>query len=117
MINITTHIEGDDHLLMVEGDVDASSSIHLDEALTELAHDDDVKFILVDGSELNYISSAGLGVFMSYIDDFKNKNIRMVIFGLSEKVFNVFQILGLDQLMTIVSDKKEAKEKLHEVQS
>jgi len=117
MINITTHIEGDDHLLMVEGDVDASSSIHLDEALTELAHSDDVKYILVDGSELNYISSAGLGVFMSYIDDFKNKNIRMVIFGLSEKVFNVFQILGLDQLMTIVSDKKEAKERLHEVQS
>lgn len=117
MINITTNIEGEDYILKVEGDVDASSSIHLDEALTELANDKLVKYILVDGTQLNYISSAGLGVFMSYIDDFKSKNIKMVIFGLSEKVFNVFQILGLDQLMTIVSDKKEAKEKLHEVQS
>jgi len=72
---------------------------------------------MVDGTQLNYISSAGLGVFMSYIDDFKSKNIKMVIFGLSEKVLNVFQILGLDQLMTIVSDKKAAKERLHEVQS
>jgi anti-sigma B factor antagonist len=102
---------------MIEGDVDASSSIHLDEALTELANDEAVKFILVDGSQLNYISSAGLGVFMSYIDDFKKRNIKMVIYGLSEKVLNVFQILGLDQLMTIVTDKKEAKEKLHEIQS
>lgn len=117
MINITTAIEGGDHILKVEGDVDASSSIHLDEALTELANDDAVKFILVDGTDLNYISSAGLGVFMSYIDDFKNKNIKMVIYGLSDKVLNVFQILGLDQLMTIMTDKKEAKEKLHEVQS
>ncbi|RUA28104.1 MAG: anti-sigma factor antagonist [Bacteroidetes bacterium] len=117
MINITTNIEGKDHIIIVEGDVDASSSIHLDEALTELANDELVKNILVDGTQLNYISSAGLGVFMSYIDDFKSKNIKMVIYGLSEKVLNVFQILGLDQLMTIVSDKKEAKEKLHEVQS
>jgi anti-sigma B factor antagonist len=117
MINIETHIEGENHIIIVEGDVDASSSIHLDEALTELANDDSVKFILVDGTQLNYISSAGLGVFMSYIDDFKNKNIKMVIYGLSEKVHNVFQILGLDQLMTIVTSKKEAKDKLHEIQS
>jgi anti-sigma B factor antagonist len=117
MINITTTTEGDIHIVMVEGDVDASSSIHLDEALTELANDDTVQFILVDGTSLDYISSAGLGVFMSYIDDFKSKNIKMVLFGLSDKVLNVFEILGLNQLMTIVSDKKEAKEKLHEVQS
>lgn len=117
MINIKTHIEEEQHILVVEGDVDASSSIYLDEALTELADDNSVKNIVVDCSQLNYISSAGLGVFMSYIDDFKSKNIRMVIFGLSKKVFNVFQILGLDQLMTIVSDKHEAKAKKDEVQS
>ena len=115
MTNITTTTEENDHIIMVEGDIDASSSIHLDEALNELANDDSVKFILVDGTQLNYISSAGLGVFMSYIDDFKNQNIKMVIYGLSEKVLNVFQILGLDQLMTLAPDKKEAKEKLHEV--
>ncbi|WKV13768.1 STAS domain-containing protein [Marivirga harenae] len=117
MINITTEIEREDHILKIEGDVDASSSIHLDEALTVLANNSAVKFILVDGTNLNYISSAGLGVFMSYIDDFKNKNIKMVIYGLSEKVLNVFQILGLDQLMIIVTDKQTAKKKLHEVQS
>lgn len=117
MINITTEIEEGNNILKIEGDVDASSSIHLDEALTELAEDQAVRFILVDAHDLNYISSAGLGVFMSYIDDFKIKNIKMVIYGLSEKVLNVFQILGLDQLMVIVKDKKEAKEKLHEVQS
>lgn len=117
MINIETFTEDNYHILLVEGDVDASSSIHLDEALTELSNDDDVKLILVDGSKLNYISSAGLGVFMSYIDDFKVKKINMVLYGLSEKVTNVFQILGLDQLLDIVDSKQEAKEKVDEVQS
>ncbi|MFT6035875.1 MAG: anti-sigma B factor antagonist, partial [Marivirga sp.] len=50
-------------------------------------------------------------------DLFKEKQIQMVIYGLSEKVFNVFQILGLDQLLNITSDKEEAKKKIHEIQS
>jgi len=117
MINIETYKEEQIDYLIVEGDVDASSSIHLDEALTKLADGNDIKAILVDGSKLDYISSAGLGVFMSYIDIFKNKDIQLIIFGLSNKVFNVFQILGLDQLLNITKDKEAAKEKLHEVQS
>lgn len=117
MVNIELFKEDDITIISVTGDVDASSSIHLDEALTNLIEDPNVKYILIDGTNLNYISSAGLGVFMSYIDDFKTNNIQMVLYGLSEKVENVFQILGLDQLLNIVENKKEAKEKLNEVQS
>ncbi len=114
MIEIETFKEGDINVISVKGDVDASSSIHLDEALLKLSEDPTTKYILVDGTDLEYISSAGLGVFMSYIDDFKIKNIKMILFGLSSKVENVFQILGLDQLLNIVEGKKEAKEKLNE---
>ncbi|MBK6267045.1 STAS domain-containing protein [Marivirga sp. S37H4] len=117
MIDIEITEEDNISIISVGGDVDASSSIHLDEALRKLVEDSAVKYILIDCTRLEYISSAGLGVFMSYIDDFKTKNIRMVLFGLSNKVMNVFQILGLDQLLYIVPGKKEAKEKLHEVQS
>jgi anti-sigma B factor antagonist len=92
--------------LTINGDVDASSSIQLDEALNTAVADNKGK-ILVDATHLNYISSAGLGVFMSYIEDLKARNINMVIFGLNEKVDNVFEILGLDQLMQIVSSKKK----------
>ena len=46
---------------------------------------------------------------MSYIEDFKKHDSNLVIFGLNEKVANVFEILGLDQLLTIKKDKEEAK--------
>ncbi|MFQ3215138.1 MAG: anti-sigma B factor antagonist [Marivirga sp.] len=117
MIKIDTYKEDTVDYLTIEGDVDASSSIHLDEALTKLVDDASATAILIDCGSLAYISSAGLGVFMSYIDLFKEKQIQMVIYGLSEKVFNVFQILGLDQLLNITSDKEEAKKKIHEIQS
>jgi anti-sigma B factor antagonist len=114
MIEIETLKEDDINIISVKGDVDASSSIYLDEALLKLSEDPSTKYILIDGTQLEYISSAGLGVFMSYIDDFKTKDIKMVLFGLSKKVENVFQILGLDQLLKIVEGKKEAKEKINE---
>ena len=68
------------------------------------------KNILIDCAGLEYISSAGLGVFMSYLDEFEENNIKMAIYALKDKVFQVFHILGLDQLITIKRTKEEALE-------
>ena len=46
---------------------------------------------------------------MSYIEEFKKRDITLVIYGLNEKVSNVFEILGLDQLLSIRASKDEAK--------
>jgi anti-sigma B factor antagonist len=86
------------------GEIDASSSIELDLTIAKSVGEGFTK-ILVDCSALEYISSAGLGVFMSYIDEFKDKNLKMVLFGMSEKVANTFEILGLHELLTIVKGK------------
>jgi len=108
MIQIDQNIDNNVYKLEVGGEIDASSSIYLDNAITEAIESGHHK-ILVDCSQLVYISSAGLGVFMSYIEELNNKNILMVIYGLNQKVYNVFQILGLDQLLKIVSSEEEAK--------
>ena len=107
MVNIDTKTEDGITTLEINGEVDASSSIQLDESLGNVINSG-VGKILVNCKQLNYISSAGLGVFMSYIDEVNSKNIKMAIFGLNEKVQNVFDILGLDQLLSIVSTKTEA---------
>jgi anti-sigma B factor antagonist len=113
MINIDTQLEGDMMTIKVTGDVDASSSIELDNAIKQ-AVTDGLKKIMVNGQELHYISSAGLGVFMSYLQDFEKRNIKMALFGLNEKVENVFKILGLDQLIHLVDTEEEAKTHMNE---
>ncbi|MCH6199705.1 STAS domain-containing protein [Aquiflexum sp. LQ15W] len=107
MLNIEKHIEDGNWVLILTGEIDASNSVELDAAVSEVVQEG-AKKILIDCSELDYISSAGLGVFMSYLDDFEENNVKMVIFDLKDKVFQVFHILGLDQLITIRPTKEEA---------
>lgn len=111
MVDIKRLPEGDYDLIRIIGEVDASSSIELDNAMEEAIASGNKKF-LVDCSTLDYISSAGLGVFMSYIEEFKRHDIQIAFFGLNEKVANVFEILGLDQLLAIYATKDEAKASL-----
>lgn len=96
------------NLLKIEGEIDASSSIFLDEAIRDMISSDK-NSLLIDLTNLNYISSAGLGVFMSYIEEVAHKQKKMILFGLNPKVFRVFQILGLHELLTIVDTKEDAE--------
>jgi anti-sigma B factor antagonist len=113
MVNISSVNENGVLVLLIGGEIDASSSIHLDNELGQAINSH--KKILIDCSKLEYISSAGLGVFMSYIHDMEEKKIKMVLFGMSNKVQNVFQILGLDQLLKIVDSREEAKNLLNAI--
>lgn len=107
MLKIDIKEEQHIHLVLLNGEIDASNSIDLDEAIQSILMKDG-RAILVDGSNLEYISSAGLGVFMSYLDDFQEKGVQIHIFSLTPKVLNVFEILGLDKLINISSSKEDA---------
>jgi anti-sigma B factor antagonist len=107
-MEISTLHESSFCIIAINGELDASSSILLDKAIESVVCENETN-ILIDCKNLNYISSAGLGVFMSYLQDFQDKDISLVLFGLNDKVRNVFEILGLDQLLTIVLSKEEAK--------
>ncbi len=107
MLRLEKLIESQHSILILHGEVDASNSVILDEAILELV-DAGAQSILVDGENLDYISSAGLGVFMSYLEDFNDKGISMKICGLTPKVYEVFKILGLDQLIPIYQDRATA---------
>lgn len=109
MLTIETHKEDNHDLLVIQGEIDASNSVILDQKMKELTESGS-KSILVDGSGLEYISSAGLGVFMSYLEDFQEEGITLKIFALSQRVFEVFKILGLDQLIDIYESKEAALE-------
>ncbi len=94
--------------LTIDGELDASSCVVLDESIQQVVNDGE-KRILVDCKQLSYISSAGLGVFMSYLQDFKANDIRMVLFNMNPQVKEVFRILGLDNLIKILPTKDDAK--------
>lgn len=100
--------------IAIIGEIDASSSIELDLTIAKSVGEGYHK-LAIDCTALEYISSAGLGVFMSYIEEFRDKKIAMVLYGLKEKVANTFTILGLADLLTICQTREEALQKIHEL--
>jgi anti-sigma B factor antagonist len=95
------------YVISIDGEIDASSSIELDTAISEALKKGERK-ILVDCANLKYISSAGLGVFMSYLEDFEEQGIKIALYSMNDKVKSVFEILGLVDLISIVPTKEEA---------
>ena len=113
MAEISTENKDGIHFITVNGEIDAGSSIYLDNALKE-AMENGEKKIVADLSGLDYISSAGLGVFISHLDEFKLQNVELALFGINETVKQVFDILGLEKLLTIENTKEEAIKSLDE---
>jgi anti-sigma B factor antagonist len=106
-MTINTISENSSITLEIAGEVDASSSILLDDEFTKVIGMG-YKNILVDCTGLLYISSAGLGVFMAHIEDCTNAHIKLVLFNMSSKIKSVFDMLGLGQLIPIKQSKEEA---------
>ena len=114
MVHIKRLQENGNDIIAIIGEIDASSSIELDLTIAKSVGEGFTK-ILIDCTALEYISSAGLGVFMSYIEEFQDKNVKMVLFGMKEKVANTFAILGLADLLHIRMSKDEAKKLVDEL--
>jgi anti-sigma B factor antagonist len=106
-MEINTRTENGNYLIWLRGELDASCSILLDDSIRD-GLDKNPLSICIDCTDLCYISSAGLGVFISHLQDLQDKSVPLVLFALREPVENVFQVLGLDSLIPIMPDREHA---------
>ena len=60
-------------ILKLTGELDASTALNVDESLNDLIKEGAIN-IIVDCSNLEYISSAGIGVFIAYLEEISSKN-------------------------------------------
>ena len=96
--------------LYLKGYLDAHTSPKFEEALQELVDEKRFK-IIVNFTELNYISSAGLGVFMGFIEEIRNNGGDIKLSNMTPKVYKVFDLLGFPNLYEIFDREEEAFKK------
>jgi anti-sigma B factor antagonist len=101
------------HIIDLKGYLDAHTAPALEEAFQKLLKDKKYN-IVVNFRELTYISSAGLGVFMAFIEDVRNNKGDIKLTSMSPKVYNVFDLLGFPVLYEIYQDEHEAIRKFSE---
>ena len=111
-MEIIQTLEGNVLNLSIIGELDARSSIQLDEVLKQAFSAENFN-VAVNCELLRYVSSAGLGVFISHFENFKQQGGKIVLFNMSAKIFQVFEILGLDKVMEIAEDREDAGKKFN----
>ena len=64
--------------------------------------------LALDMTELDYISSAGLRVFLKLAKQIQRRKGKMVLFGLRSNVREVFSISAFDRIFSIHKDRAAA---------
>jgi len=111
--NITEKRQDGLVIICLNGFLDAHTSNILEKKFEELLSLKSFK-IVVNFSGLTYISSAGLGVFMAYIETMRNNSGDIKLCGMTDKIFNIFDMLGFPVLFNITKDENEAITKFTE---
>lgn len=111
--NTSIKEQGDVSIINLKGYLDAHTAPMLENNFVNLISKNKFK-IVVDFKELAYISSAGLGVFMAYVEEIRQNKGDIKLSGMSEKVYNIFDLLGFPLLYEIFNSEEEAIKKFSE---
>jgi len=94
-------------ILSFKGRLDAHTSSAAQEKLLSLIDQGETRLI-ADLSQLDYISSAGLHVFMTAAKRLKVSQGKIVLCSLSEPIKEVFDIAGVSAIFPIHPGREEA---------
>ena len=104
---VTKKMDGQVAVLHLKGFLDAHTAPELEKAFQELIGENQFN-VLVNFLNLDYISSAGLGVFMGFIEEIRENDGDIRMTNMAPKVFKIFDLLGFPKLYKIFSDEQEA---------
>jgi len=94
-------------ILRVIGRLDYSTSKTMEERLLSIIDSGEGRLV-IELSQLDYISSAGLRVFLLAAKRMGNTNGRMILCSLKDAVKQVFDIAGFSSFLTLAGSTEEA---------
>ena len=108
--NASTKNIGDVTVVYLNGFLDAHTAPVLENTFSDLVEQNKFKLV-VNLKDLIYISSAGLGVFMAFIEKMRENKGDIKLTSMNEKVFNIFDLLGFPLLYEIFDNEEDAVKK------
>jgi anti-sigma B factor antagonist len=107
-LDVSAQYEGDQVVIHIEGELDAHGAIQLDRVIQHALAENVFK-IMVNCIHLKYISSAGMGVFISHMQELESSGGRFVFFGQQASVRTAFELLGLEKVFAVVETEDDAR--------
>ncbi len=97
-------------IVELQGYLDAHTAPDLENIFNQFIENEKFQ-IVVNFQNLIYISSAGLGVFMAYVETMREHNGDIKFSSMTESVFSIFDLLGFPLLYEFFDDENEAIKK------
>lgn len=107
---VTRRDDGGITIVYPQGFLDAHTAPEFESELQRAIDNGRVQ-IVVNCKDLDYISSAGLGVFMGCIEQVRDLGGDIKISNLAPKVYHVFELLGFHQLYDLLETEEDAASK------
>jgi anti-sigma B factor antagonist len=112
--NVNLRDSGPVSVIDVKGYLDAHTAPELENVFNRLIDQRQYQ-VVVNFDDLKYISSAGLGVFMAYVETMRENNGDIKFTNMKENVYNIFDLLGFPILYEFYKEEREAIQKFIEV--
>ncbi len=71
--------------------------------------------ILINCKDLNYISSAGMGVIMGYLEEVREKNGDIKLCSLNKTVYEIFDLVGFTEIYDFLDSEEQGLKKFNEL--
>ena len=94
-------------ILSVKGKIDTDTAPNFEEIVTKVIDEGKIN-LLMDCSELEYISSSGLRVFLLALKTVRPLNGEVAICAMKEHVKEIFNIVGFNALFPIFDSTESA---------
>lgn len=94
-------------ILTISGSLDSHTSIKFENTLIPKIDGGEL-FVVIDGTDLNYISSAGLRVILKAVQKLSPKKGKMALSNLKSNVQEVFEIAGFMGIVSLVPTQEQA---------
>ena len=98
-------------VLQIEGRLDTNTATSFEEKLMGLINENENR-IIVDFSDLDFISSSGLRVLLMAGKKIKTTNGKLGLCSLKEHIKEVFDVAGFTMLFSMFPNQEEALENI-----
>lgn len=92
----------------LSGEIDVYTAQKLKDALIPLTLEEGMT-LTVDLDEVTYMDSTGLGIFINVLKSSKENASRLQLINLQKRVYRLFTITGLDQVIDISAASQEVR--------
>jgi anti-anti-sigma factor len=95
-------------VLKIQGEIDRDTVADFRESMEKFLAEFQLPNLILDLTELKFINSEGIGYITDVYNRFAALNKKIVIINASPQIIDIFNLVGLNQLIQCMNSEEEA---------